>query len=828
MRTGDALDQQVQAVRGPSQLRSQRLSRVTGGVSCLDGGAETGQTHGAQEPARRLQPVRGFGGGRDVVGVDGPANGVYLSIGVVEEEPADLFDVLGPKIGDKLEEHRFVDRGTAGVCGGRRASALSCHSGHSNDRMEVATPLGWLTWRRFLAFGVAAIVVRAVFPSERTGQMFAVLISVVSVAAVWVGVARLQRGARRPAVWFAVALTVYLCGDLIFYFYLLIRQSPRPFPSVADALYLLDLPIFIASFLLLIRRQNPGRDVASLIDGAIVAVACGLVSWIYVIEPTVVSSGAPALERLIGMAYPVLDLVLVTMAIRLLLLPGRRPAAHVFLAAGVVSLTTADTLYNFLNVLPGLPLNIEPYYLLFVLWYVLAATALLHPTMATGMTADEGSTTEMDRWRLALLGSVVLVAPALVIIENRRSEHDDLQIIGIASAALFVLVVARMSLLMRSLQQARAEAVSANEAKSLFLATMSHEIRTPLNAVLGFAGVLLDSDLDDQQRAWAGTVVSSGQTLVALISDILDFSKIESGVTELTNAPFDVADCVRSAIAVVAPAAEGRGLDLAYRIDDDVPPIVRGDAIRVRQVLVNLLSNGVKFTDAGGVSVVAGCEGQLLRFSVQDTGIGIPAAAHEDLFKPFFQVQGPLARREGGTGLGLAISRRLCELMGGTMWVESAQGMGSTFHFTVAVEPVAPADVPAAVAVPGPRRSEGGGLRVLVAEDNPVNQRVVRLFLDRLGHHTDVVADGRDVLHAVETGSYDVVLMDIRMPGMDGLEATRSIRGRWPEQRPRIIGVTANAVAGDREQCLASGMDGYLSKPFSLHELAGVLASCDR
>ncbi len=339
--------------------------------------------------------------------------------------------------------------------------------------------LGWLTWKRFLVFGIAAVVVRTAIPSPRMGQTFAVLVAVVSLAAVWVGVARLRPRARPPALWFAVALTLYMAGDLIFYFYLLVRQSPRPFPSVADALYLLDLPIFIASFLLFIRRQNPGRDVASLIDGAIVAVACGLLSWIYVVEPTVVSTAAAPLDRAIGMAYPLLDLVLVTMAVRLLLLRGRRPAAHVFLAAGVVCLATADALYNFLNVLPGLPLDIEPYYLLWMLWYLLAGIAFLHPTMATGMTADEGSAVELDRWRLAVLGGVVLVAPVLVIIESRRSEYEHLWVIGVASAALFVLVVARMSLLMRSLQQARTEAVAANEAKSLFLATMSHEIPHP-------------------------------------------------------------------------------------------------------------------------------------------------------------------------------------------------------------------------------------------------------------------------------------------------------------------------------------------------------------
>jgi CheY-like chemotaxis protein len=278
-------------------------------------------------------------------------------------------------------------------------------------------------------------------------------------------------------------------------------------------------------------------------------------------------------------------------------------------------------------------------------------------------------------------------------------------------------------------------------------------------------------------------------------------------------------------VAVVAPAAEARGLDVTYRLEAGVPHMVKGDEARLRQVLVNLLSNGVKFTDAGGVSVVAGCQGPLLAFSVQDSGIGIPAAARDDLFRPFSQVQGPRARREGGTGLGLAISRRLCELMGGTMWFESHEGVGSVFHFTVAVEAVAPAaERRPDPGEPGRRRPDEAGLRVLVAEDNPVNQRVVLLFLERLGHRADVVADGREVLRALDAGAYDVVLMDMRMPEMDGLEATGAIRRRWPDQRPRVVGVTANAVAGDRERCLASGMDGYLSKPFTMEELADVLS----
>jgi signal transduction histidine kinase/ActR/RegA family two-component response regulator len=686
--------------------------------------------------------------------------------------------------------------------------------------MEAVARLRWLTWNRFLAGGTGALVVWTVVPAERAGQSLAVVVSVLSVLAVWVGVGRLEPGRRRPAVWFAFALSLYLAGDLIFYFHLLVLQSPRPFPSVADAFYLLDLPIFIASFLLFIRRQNPGRDVASLIDGAIVAIACGLLTWLYVIEPAIVSSTAPRLDRVIGMAYPVLDLLLVTMAVRLVLLRGSRPVAHLLLAAGVVALATADTLYNFLNVLPGLPIDIEPYYLLWIVWYVLAGTAFLHPSMAPGLTAGKASMLELDPWRLGLLGVVVLVAPALVIIESAEADRDHLQVIGVASAALFVLVVARMSLLVRSLHQARAEAVSANDAKSLFLATMSHEIRTPLNAVLGFSGALLDSDLDERQRDWAETVASSGQALVGLIGDILDFSKVESGVTEIARRPFDVGECVRSALAVVAPAAEARGLDLGYEVDAGVPPAVLGDAARVRQVLVNLLANGVKFSAAGAVTVGVTASGDLLRFSVRDTGIGIPEAARADIFQPFVQVEAG----GGGTGLGLAISRRLCELMGGTIWVESQEGAGSAFHFTVALEPAPAAAAPTRPPGGERRGPQEGGLRVLVAEDNPLNQRVILLYLERLGHRADVVDDGHNALRAIGERGYDVVLMDMRMPGMDGLEATAAIRRRWPERRPFIVGVTANAVAGDRERCLASGMDGYLSKPFSLDDLAAVLS----
>jgi len=252
---------------------------------------------------------------------------------------------------------------------------------------------------------------------------------------------------------------------------------------------------------------------------------------------------------------------------------------------------------------------------------------------------------------------------------------------------------------------------------------------------------------------------------------------------------------------------------------------VMGDPARLRQVLVNLLVNAVRHTDAGSISVDVGFDpsAPALRFAVRDTGTGIPREAHEDIFRPFSQAPGP-ARREGGTGLGLAISRRLCELMGGTIWVESEEGLGSTFSFVVAAEPAPPEPAPNGRGDVDVAAPAGGGLDVLVAEDNPVNRQVILLFLERLGHRAEVVGDGRLVIEALERRPYDVVLMDMQMPEMDGLEASRTINRLWPDRRPRIVGVTANAVAGDRERCLAAGMDDYLSKPFTMAELAGTLA----
>jgi len=581
--------------------------------------------------------------------------------------------------------------------------------------------------------------------------------------------------------------------------------------------------------------------------------------------------------------------------------------------------------------------------------------------------------------RISLLGSEVRRVDANLDGAADVSLPGSDELVRLASDINAMLARLRES--QRELQRAKDSAESANRAKSVFLANMSHEIRTPMNAVMGMTTLLLDTRLDDDQRDQAETIRTSCDALLSIINDILDYSKIESGKLDLDSAPFILRECIESAMDLLTPAATEKRLELGFHMASDVPEGIQGDETRLRQIVVNLLGNAVKFTAKGEIEVSVTLEARskpsegnsplLIHVSVRDTGIGIPPDRVERLFKSFSQADASTTRRFGGTGLGLAISRRLAELMGGRLWVESTgePGKGSVFHFTFTASPAtlpprlpvgelapflqgrrllivddnatnrrilllmtknwgieanAVDSVPEAMAllrsgqhydlclsdyqmhpVDGisfsqdlrvwekahdrphmpfvilssalrreagieagidailskpvkqsqlfdtllsllagkdrklrgqePRRgefinlSDEHALHILLAEDNPVNQKLALRMLARLGYRADVAADGREVLQALGRQRYDVVLMDVHMPEMDGLEASRKVRSTMPEElQPYIIAMTANAMQGARDECLEAGMNDYLSKPIRVNELIAALRRAPR
>jgi len=417
-------------------------------------------------------------------------------------------------------------------------------------------------------------------------------------------------------------------------------------------------------------------------------------------------------------------------------------------------------------------------------------------------------------------------------INGRRFREEG----GAAYAVIAVDDISTEKLTRQALARAKDRAERVSETKNSFLAMMSHEIRTPLNSVIGFADLLSTTQLDSEQREYAAAIASSGETLLSLIKDILDYARISSRELKLNLNTFDLRGLIEDILAQYRPRAEAKRLRLLYTQETALPRMVTGDRSRLGQVLANLVENAIKFTEGGSVSLSLGCEtvgeGKWLRpgFRVSDTGVGIPRALYPKLFEPFEQLDVSSTRRHGGTGLGLAVVHRLVELMGGQIHFESRRGEGTRFEFTVLLQTQEPRESWQQGTVRAGGEASKARLRILCAEDTPSNQDVLVAMLRELGVRAELAENGREALERLSQEPFDMVILDMQMPWMDGYEAARRIRaGECGAERSGVylLALTAEATPGDRERCLDGGMNAYLAKPITLRSLEEAIGEAE-